>query len=92
MRKLSGITDMVTSIAKSTPVTQASQLPMPVHSPLCEKDMVEPKSSEKARAAFLEQQMQEISSVRLPAGVPPVENKSLVSTELASKIRTFCKE
>ena len=51
---LPGITDVLTPIAKSTPVSQASQIPVPVHVPLHERDMVEPMSSEKARTAYLE--------------------------------------
>ena len=51
---LPGITDIVTPIAKSTPVIQASQIPVSVHVPLYERDMVEPMSSEKARTAYLE--------------------------------------
>ena len=51
---LPGITDIVTPIAKSTPVTQASQIPIPAYIPLHERDMVEPMSSEKARTAYLE--------------------------------------
>ena len=48
------ITDIVTPIAKSTPVTQASQIPVSVHIPLHERDMVKPMSSERARTVYLE--------------------------------------
>ena len=89
---LPGITDIVTPIAKSTPVTQASQMPIPVHVPLHERDMVEPMSSEKARTAYLEQQIQDMGSVRLPVDVPPLENESHISTDLTGRIQTFCKE
>ena len=54
---LPGITDIVASIAKSTPVTQASQIPVSAHAPLHERDMVEPISSERARTTYLEQQI-----------------------------------
>ena len=46
---LPGITSIPAPIAKSTPVTQASRLPMTKTIP--EKDIVKPMSSEKARAA-----------------------------------------
>ena len=51
---LPGTTDIETPIAKSTPVTQASQVPvLPNVSPL-ERDILEPMSSEQARSAYLE--------------------------------------
>ena len=51
---LPGITDIATPIAKSTPVTQASQTPVLTNVPLFERDMVEPVSSERARTTYLE--------------------------------------
>ena len=51
---LPGITDIATPMAKSTPVTQASQTPVLTNVPLPERDMVEPVSSERARTAYLE--------------------------------------
>ena len=60
---LSGATGIDTLIAKSTPVTQASQIPpIPILSS-CVIDILEPSSSEQARAAYLESQMQNMSSV-----------------------------
>ena len=49
---LPGITNIATPVAKSTPVTQASQPPVIPNVP--ERDIVEPVSSEKARTAYLE--------------------------------------
>ena len=51
---LPGITNIATPMAKSTPVTQASQIPVIPNVPLPERDMVEPVSSERARTAYLE--------------------------------------
>ena len=51
---LPGITDIATPMAKSTPVTQASQTPMLTNIPLHERDMVELVSSKRARTAYLE--------------------------------------
>ena len=49
---LPGMTGIDTPIAKSTPVTQASQMPsIPIVSS-CMKDILEPSSSEEARAAY----------------------------------------
>ena len=60
---LPGATSIDTPIAKSTLVTQASQIPpIPIVSS-CMKDILEPSSSEQARAAYLERQMQIMSSV-----------------------------
>ena len=49
-----GITNIATPMANSTPVTQASQIPVIPNVSLPERDMVEPVSSERARTAYLE--------------------------------------
>ena len=51
---LPGITNIATPMAKSTPVTQASQMPVLTNVPLPERDMVEPMSSERVRTTYLE--------------------------------------
>ena len=58
---LPGITSLPTPVAKSTPVTQALQVP--ITKTIKERDIVQPMSSEKARAAYLENQMKDMSSV-----------------------------
>ena len=58
---LPGITNIATPIAKSTPMTQASHIP--VIQTMQERDIVEPMSSERARATYLESQIQDMSSV-----------------------------
>ena len=58
---LPGITNIATPIAKSTPVTQASHIP--VTKTILERDIVKPMSSERARAIYLENQIQDMSSV-----------------------------
>ena len=87
---LPGITNLPTPIAKSTPVTQASHIPMTKTS--MERDIVQPMSSEKARATYLENQMKDMSSVRLPLNNPSMEEESHISADLARRINTFCKE
>ena len=87
---LPGITTMATPIAKSTPVTQASHIP--VTKTIMERDIVEPMSNERARAAYLESQIQDMSSVWLPLNIPLMEEGSRVSTTLTRRISTFCKE
>ena len=49
---LPGITDIATPGAKSTPVTQASQIPVIPNVP--ERDIVEPVSSERSKTTYLE--------------------------------------
>ena len=69
---LPGITNIATPMAKSTPVTQPSKTPMFPNVLLHERDMVEPISSERERTAYLEHQIQDMSSVRLPLNIPSV--------------------
>ena len=58
---LPGITSIATPIAKSTPVTQASHIPVTQTIP--KGDIVQPMSSEKVRATYLENQMKDMSGV-----------------------------
>ena len=87
---LPGINNVPTPIAKSTPVTQASHVPITRIS--TEKDIVQPISSEEARARYLERQMKNMGSVRLPSAIPSMEEESLTSTDLTRRIDTFCME
>ena len=87
---LPGITDIATPVAKPTPVTQASHIP--VVQTISERDIVEPMSSERARTAYLEQQRQDMSSVQLPLNIPLMEEESHVPPDLTRRIHTFCKE
>ena len=89
---LPGITDIATPMAKSTPVTQASQMPVLTNVPLPERDMVDPVSSERARTAYLERQIQDMSSVRLPLNIPSLEDESHAPTDLSNRIWAFCEE
>ena len=89
---LPGITDIATPMAKSTPVTQASQTPVLTNVPLPERDMVEPVSSERARTTYLERQIQDMSSVRLPLNIPSLEDESHAPTDLSNRIWAFCQE
>ena len=85
-------TDMVTPIVKSMPVTQASQMPVLPNVPSSKRDILEPVSSEEARSAYLERQMQGMSSVRLPLDMPLLEDVSRGSANLPKRIQTFCQE
>ena len=85
-----GTNDMVTPIEKSMPVTQASQMPVLPIVPFNERDILESMSSEQARSAYIERQMQGMSSVRLPLDMPSLENVSRRSVNLSKRIQTFC--
>ena len=87
---LPGITNIGTPMTKSTPVTQASHIPVTKTIP--ERYIVRPMSSERARAAYLESQIKDMSSVRLPLTIPSMEKESHTSTDLTRRINTFCKE
>ena len=87
---LPGITNIATPIAKSTPVTQASHIPVTQTIP--ERDIVEPMSSERARATYLESQIQDMSNVWLPLNIPLMEEGSRAPTDLTRRINMFCKE
>ena len=87
---LPGITDIATPVAKSTPVTQASHIPVTQTMP--ERDILEPMLSERAITTYLEQQMQDMSSVQLPLNIPLMEEESCVPTDLTGRIHAFCKE
>ena len=77
---LPGITNIATPIAKSTPVTQASHIPVTKTIP--ERDIVKPMSSERARATYLEGQIQDMGSVQLPLNIPVMEEESHASSAL----------
>ena len=87
---LPGITNIPTPIAKSTPVSQASHIP--VMKTIPGRHIVKPMSSERARAAYLESQIQDMSSVWLPLNIPLMEEGSHTSTDLTRRINMFCKE
>ena len=53
---------------------------------------MEPVSSERARTAYLEQQIQDMSSVKLPLNIPLMEEEFHAPTDLSGRIHVFCKE
>ena len=88
---LPGTTSMVTPIVKSRPVTQASQMPVLPIAPSSERDIMEPLSNGQARSAYLDGQMQGMSSVKLPLDMPSLEDMSWGSENLPKRILTFFK-
>ena len=71
-------------------MTQASHIP--VTKTILERDIMKPMSSKRARAAYLESQIQDMSSVWLPLNIPLMEEEFRVSTDLTRRINIFCKE
>ena len=89
---LPGTTDISTPIAKSTLVTQASEMPALPNVPPYEQDIMKPISSEQARSAYMERQIQGMSSVRLSLDTPSLEDESHGSTNLPKRIHAFVKK
>ena len=87
---LPGITNMSIPIAQSTPVTQASHTP--VVGTTAERDIVQPISSEGARAKYLEGQMKGMSGMKQPLKSSSLEEESLPSMDLFRRIDLFCRE
>ena len=74
-------------------MTQASQMStIPIVLP-CIRDILEPSLNEQVRAAYLERQMQDMNSVRLPSGMPSLEDGISVGPEsLSKRIQNYCQE
>ena len=89
---LPGTTDIASPIAKSTPVTQASQMPVLPNISPPERDILEPISSEQVRFTYLEGWIQGMNSVRLPLNTTSLEDESCGSTNLPKRIHAFCQE
>ena len=86
-----GTTSIDTPIAKSTPVTQASQIPAIPVVLSCMKDILEPSSSEQTRASYLERQMHNMNSVRIPLSMPSLEDGTSIEPEsLSRRIHDYC--
>ena len=89
---LPGTTQMVTPLAKSTPITQSSQMPAISDIPPV-RDILEPTSTEQAGSAYLERQMRQMDSVKLPSGMPSLEDGMVPRPEsLQDRIQNFCQE
>ena len=59
----------------------------------CVRDILEPSLNEQARAAYLERQMQDMNSVRLPFGMPSLEDGISIGPEsLSKRIQNYCQE
>ena len=88
---LPGTTQMVIPLAKSTPITQSSQMPTisDTLSPI--RDILEPASSEQVRCAYLERQMRHMDSIKLPSGIPSLKDGMVPRPEsVQDRIQSFC--
>ena len=57
------------------------------------RDILEPTSNEQARSAYLERQMKEMDSVKLPSDIPSLKDGMIPRPKsLQSQIQSFCQE
>ena len=90
---LPGTTNMVTPLAKSTPITQSSQMPTISDTLLHVTDILDPTSNEQVRSTYLERQMRQMDSVKFPSGMPSLEDGMVPRPEsLQERIQSFCQE
>ena len=91
---LPGMTQMVTPLAKSTPITQSSQRPAIPGTLPSVRDILEPTSNEQARSNYLERQMRQMGSItKLPSDMPSLEDGMVQRPEsLQERIQNFCWE
>ena len=88
-----GTNGIVTPLAKSTPLTQSLQIPMISAALPHVRDILEPASNEQVRSTYLERQMRQMDSVKLPSGMPSLEDGMVPMPEgLQDRIQSFCQE
>ena len=93
MSTIPGTTQMVTPLAKSTLITQSSQMPAISDTLPRIRDILEPTSNEQARSAYLERQMRQMDSIKLPFGMPSLKDGMVPRPEsLQDRIQSFCQE
>ena len=91
MNTLPGTTHMATPLAKSTLITQSSQMPAISDTLPPIRDILEPASNEQARSTYLERQMRQVDSIKLPSGMPCLEDGMVPRPEsLQDRIQSFC--
>ena len=91
MSTLWGMTQMATPLAKSSPITQSSQMPAISDTLPPIRDILEPASNEQARSTYLERQMRQMGSIRVPSDMPSLEDEIVQRPEsLQERIQSFC--
>ena len=94
MNTLPGMTQMVTPLAKSTPMTQSSQMPAIPDTLPSVRYILEPTSNEQARSNYLERQMRWMGSIaKLPSDMPSLEDGMVQRPKsLQERVQNFCQE
>ena len=94
MNTFPGMTQMVTPLAKSTPITQSSQMPAISDTLPPIRDILEPALNEQVKSTYLERQMRQMGSInRLPSDMPSLEDGIVQRPEsLQERIQSFCQE
>ena len=94
MSSLPGMTQIVTPLAKSTPMTQSSQMPAIPGTLPPVRDILEPTSNEQTRSNYLERQMRWMGSIaKLPSDMPSLEDGMVQRpVSLQERVQTFCWE
>ena len=94
MSTLLGTTEMVTPLAKSTLMTQPSQMPAIPGTMPPVRDILEPTSNEQGRSNYLEKQMRQMGSItKLPSNMPSLEDGIVQRPEsLQERVQDFCWE
>ena len=91
MSTLPGMTQMITPLAKSTPITQSSQMPAISDTLPPIRDILEPASNGQGRSTYLERQMRQIGSIRVPSDMPSLEDGIVQGPKsLQERIQSFC--
>ena len=84
-------TQIVTPLAKSTLITQSSQIPAISYTLPPVQDILEPTSNEQARSTYLERQMRQMDSIKLSSDMPSLEDGMVPRPEsLQDRIQSFC--
>ena len=90
---LPGTTSMVTPLDKSIPITQSLQMPTISAVLPRVRDILEPTSNEQVRSTYLERQMKQMDSVKLPSGMLSLQDRMIPRPEhLQDQIQSFCQE
>ena len=93
MSTLPGMTQMVTPLAKSTPITLSLQLLTISNTLPPIRDILDPASNEQARSTYLERQMRQMDSIKLPSDMPSMEDGMVQRPKsLQDRIQSFCQK
>ena len=80
---LPGTTSIVTPLAKSEPITQVLHMPTISAVSSHVRDILEPVSNEQVRATYLQRQIKEMDSVKIPSDMPSLEDGVSISIYLS---------